>query len=228
MFELIIADLDGTLVSLEGGRYVLTYSEIYRNVLSELTGKDFSRYNEWDLYAPISLPYKESVDMLKSWGINDPNTLWSEIAKRDYAARRQRMGKSIVLYPDVIKFLRHVQKSNGRKVCIVSNTPEPIALMEMNELGLTKYIDERDVFCFQYKEPRSKPEPWAIKEIQKRYGVSPELTLVIGDSDMETNAGRAAGAKTAQLFRRGEHEYHHHGTNPDITCESLIKLLEVI
>jgi len=227
MFDLLVMDLDGTLVSLEGGRYIMKYSEIYRDVLSEITGRDFSGYDEWKLYAPISLPYQESLRVLKRWGVENPDAMWSEIARRDYSARRERLGKSIVLYPDAKDFFEHL-KGNGTSVCIVSNTPEPIAMMEMRMLGLTRYIEKNDIVCFRYKEPGSKPEPWAIKELQQRHGIPPERTLMVGDSDIDVISGRSAGAATAQLFRDGRHEYHHPGLGPDIECENLMELLEAI
>jgi len=101
------------------------------------------------------------------------------------------------------------------------NMPKEPIMRELERLGLTQYfkfiMTSQDV-----EEP--KPSPQAFVKAANHLGVSIRDCAVVGDSIVDIQAGKAAGAKTIAvltgLFTKGELEQQ----NPDLIIESIINL----
>ncbi len=220
-----ILDCDGTIVSLDNGRYLPIYANLMKDILSKRTGTDHSNLDEWDLYPLVSKPFSEACRILRDMGIEDHDDFYQELALRDYTERKKRIGSKIEKYEETEEFLSKVTE-NGNMKAIVSNTPFDIVMMELTGLGLDKFFDKKDIFCFCYNEPNSKPSPWGINEIIRKHGITRECVYMIGDSSTDVESGKAAGVKTCLLNRPGE--YHHKDIDPDFEGEYLMDFEEIL
>jgi phosphoglycolate phosphatase-like HAD superfamily hydrolase len=221
-----IFDMDGTLVTLgNGGDYVRVFSGLYRQLLGEMTGKDYSSYDEWRLWEPMKLPNPESRELLREWGIEDADGFWSELAGRDFVEREKWIGKEIVAYPDALELLERLY-SDGVQRGILTNAPEAISSMVLERLGLDRYFEKEDVISSNYATQESKPSPRGINALIERWRVPRERVCIFGDACTDVNAGLNAGLNagiiTAQLFRDGE--YHHENTSPHFRGKDLLEL----
>jgi len=96
-------------------------------------------------------------------------------------------------YEGVVETLESL-KERGILLAIATNKPYAITLEVLKRLKMLHYFDEvlgADLL------PEKKPSPLPLLEIAKRLGVSPELSLMVGDSENDILAGRRAGMLTA-------------------------------
>lgn len=95
-----------------------------------------------------------------------------------------------VLYPGVVPVLESFS-SLGKKMAVVTNKPEGLAtgILEVMKLdGYFKLVLGGDSL------PNRKPHPEPIEKAIKDLSVSPERTVVVGDSPVDCEAAKGAGA----------------------------------
>jgi len=95
-------------------------------------------------------------------------------------------------FPGVLETLDDL-RDLGVLVAVASNKPQEQTRKIVAELGLSRYFLE--VIGPESVE-HPKPEPDMPRLIMERADVSPGRTLMVGDTDNDMNAGRAAGATT--------------------------------
>lgn len=101
----------------------------------------------------------------------------------------QHLCERTTIYPgarEALDFLRE----NSCRLAVVSNKPEQLAIGVLDALGLTGYFE---LVLGGDSLRRKKPHPEPLKHIMARLGVPSEQTLLIGDSDNDIAAARAAG-----------------------------------
>ncbi|MBC7691116.1 MAG: HAD-IA family hydrolase [Methylotenera sp.] len=94
------------------------------------------------------------------------------------------------LYPGVLEALSYF--SHCPKV-IVTNKTQVLADQVIDGLGLRNYFE--GVFGAEAFITR-KPDPGPIVEVCRRWNVTPSETFMIGDSEFDITAGKAAGVRT--------------------------------
>jgi phosphoglycolate phosphatase-like HAD superfamily hydrolase len=218
----VIFDMDGTIISLgKNYGYVKTFSEIFKEVLNESTGKDFSGFTDRQFYSAIRLPYEKSINILSNWGIDDPESFWNNIKERDLLARKDVIGTDILVYPDASHILDRIKREGSHVRCgILTNTPENITRLQLGKLGILDSFDE--LCCFDYNEPNSKPSPWGIKEMLNKWKVGPEEAWIFGDAEQDVIAGKAAGINCGLLSRNGHAS--EYSKDADVRGRDLIEL----
>jgi len=105
------------------------------------------------------------------------------------------------------------------------NMPKEPIMRELKRLGLTEYfkfiVTSQDV-----EEP--KPSPQAFVKAANQLGVSIHDCAVVGDSTVDIQAGKSAGAKTIAvltgLFSREELEKH----KPDLIIQNINSLPNIL
>ena len=122
----ILLDMDNTLVDIPNTH------DYFDGLIQEVVAQDFS----------LPLPAVEErdklwrtgddfVDILNSWGIDNPDKFWEFFDKRDSVGRMQMIKeKRMNVYPDVIPFLRKMREQ-GIPMAVVSNTPTFIVKPEL-------------------------------------------------------------------------------------------------
>lgn len=105
-------------------------------------------------------------------------------------------------YPEVEETLKSLE---GINKAVISNKLTDLTIKTLDSLGLLKYfqlVAGSDFF------PEQKPSPLPIIKAMEFFKVSKRKTLIIGDSDLDIRAGRAAGIKTiAVTYGYREREY---------------------
>jgi len=93
-------------------------------------------------------------------------------------------------YPQVKETL---SKLGNYKKAVISNKREVFSKKILEGLGLLGFFD---VVLGSDSVPERKPSPVPVFEILKRAEVSKDEAVIIGDSNLDIEAGRAAGIKT--------------------------------
>lgn len=93
------------------------------------------------------------------------------------------------LFPGVLEGLRKL-KEEGYKTACITNKLSRFTLPLLEQLGVSPYLDF--IACGD-QFGRLKPDPLPLLETARRLGAEPERSLMIGDSDNDVKAARAAG-----------------------------------
>lgn len=93
-------------------------------------------------------------------------------------------------YPNVTETL---SKLGNYKKAVISNKREVFSKRVLGGLGLSAFFD---VILGSDSVSERKPSPVPIFEVLKRVDVSRDEAVIIGDSNFDVEAGRAAGIKT--------------------------------
>lgn len=93
-------------------------------------------------------------------------------------------------YPQVKETLSKIE---AYKKAVISNKREVLSKKVLKGLGLLKFFD---IVLGSDSVSERKPSPVPIFELLKRFGVSKDEAVIIGDSNYDIEAGKAAGIKT--------------------------------
>jgi phosphoglycolate phosphatase len=122
--------------------------------------------------------------------------------------------QSSVPFPGVEQGLRDM-RAQGLKLACVTNKSEAFTLPLLEAAGLLSLLD-----CVVSGDtlPARKPDPLPLLHIAQRFGISPARLLVIGDSDNDTAAARAAGCPVVCVpyGYRGGREVH------ELDCDAIV------
>ncbi len=105
------------------------------------------------------------------------------------------------LYPGVRDALEHFA---ARRQAVLTNKPNPFSRMILEALGVAGYFV--DIVGGNSHFPK-KPDPEAMRDLMARVAVSPDETLLVGDSPIDVETGRRARVFTvgvAQGFAEDE------------------------
>ena len=121
--------------------------------------------------------------------------------ERDFSAKEEAVKRFLEYYS--IHLLDYTKpypqaketlsKLGAYKKAVISNKREVLSKKVLEGLGLLKFFD---VVLGSDSVPERKPSPVPIFELLKRFGVSKDEAVIIGDSNYDIEAGKAAGIKT--------------------------------
>lgn len=123
----------------------------------------------------------------------------------------------LVKYIDAIETIpgaREVLSSLKGRKALITNTTSRCTDRILGEHGLLGYFD---AIVTGDEVERAKPDPAIIRLAMERIGASPESTVVIGDSEQDVAAGRAAGCVTVGI-----------GIEADYTAQTLRDLPGIV
>ena len=116
----------------------------------------------------------------------------------------------IKLYPYVKKTL---DKLNSYKKSIITNTPKKCTLQIIKNFELEKYFD----FVLTSSDVSfAKPNPEIVIKSCKKFNVKPEDAVLIGDTDSDIKAGKAAGCKVIGVKIKADYFINDISELPDI------------
>lgn len=127
------------------------------------------------------------------------------------------------VYDGVLETLEQLQ-AQGVCTAVASNKPHPVALQVVAQLGLAPFLD---FVRGETPDVRRKPAPDALLRVMADAGVGAEDTLMVGDTEMDIAAARAAGVRVAAVT------YGQHGTarlsaaTPDYLLSKMPELLAI-
>ncbi len=96
-------------------------------------------------------------------------------------------------YPGVVETL---QRLDGYRKAVISNKREALSRRLLEELGMASYFDH---ILGSDSTPRKKPSPQPVIEVLRREALTPAEAVMVGDSNLDIEAGRAAGVTTVAV-----------------------------
>jgi phosphoglycolate phosphatase len=94
------------------------------------------------------------------------------------------------IYPGVEDTLKSL---NGSRKAVISNKREDFSERVLELLGIRKYFD---LVVGSDTTPERKPSPVPIQYVLSRFKTRPEEAIIVGDSNYDIEAGKAAGVRT--------------------------------
>lgn len=187
----ILFDLDGVLID-----SVNVWFYIYNDTLKHFGIKKISKKKfVSDFGAPIEEDIKEyfkgkTVDEVKK-------TFWMYFKKR-----RKLINKDIKLMPNSVDTLK-ILKNYNMKLGLITNSSKLIAMPILNHFRLKSFFK---VIVAMEDVKRRKPEPDMILKACRKLKVSPQETILIGDTQNDMVAGKRAGCITIGYKTKGNHK----------------------
>jgi phosphoglycolate phosphatase len=97
------------------------------------------------------------------------------------------------LYPGVREAL---DRLSWAEMSVITNKPERFSRRILEALGIAAHFR---IILGGDSTPLRKPDPGPLRLIMERCGIPPSLTVMVGDSLVDIQAGKAAGALTCGI-----------------------------
>jgi len=172
----ILFDMDGVLVDSLDSWWKALNSALKRFKHQELTRDEFiETYWGHDLKAN-----------LKRLNLNPQVAPFCNLTYGDHL-------DYIKIYPDTRRTLKQLA---SYKKAVITNTPTDCALQILKKLDIAQYFE---AIITSDDVRKAKPDPEIVFTACKRLGVTPKTALLVGDTESDVKAGRAAGCTVVGL-----------------------------
>jgi len=212
--SLILFDLDGTLVdSVPDLAYCIDgmMTQIGRPPWGE------ARVREWVGNGVERLVKRALIGQLNG----EPNAdEYTQALPLFMALYTEHNGKRSQLYPGVMRGLENLKQAGFNLAC-VTNKADQFTQPLLKALGIYDYfslITSGDTL------PKKKPDPMPLTHTAMHFQLSPEQSLMIGDSSNDVKAARAAGFGIVCVPYGYNHGEDINLSNPDAVIDSIAKL----
>ena len=207
--RVILLDVDGTVLDtsefvFQAVEYALQnggYAPIPRSKISEGMGMSFKTF-----YASLL-----NDTELDSTGL--------QAAHRAFQLDNLNLSAS---FPHSIETLSELKK-RGYKLAAVTNRFRVTLMPTLDSADLTKFFDE---IVAADDSPELKPSGVHPEVALTAFGVSPSEAVMVGDTDIDIQAGRAAGIKTVRALY-GHHFNSETETKADFYIKDVKELLDL-
>jgi phosphoglycolate phosphatase len=136
----------------------------------------------------------------------------------------ENTSKRSVLYPGVREGLDHF-KSQGYLLGCVTNKAAQFTLPLLRDLGI---YDDFGIVVSGDTLPVKKPDPLPLLHAAAHFGVTAEQSLMIGDSQSDVKAARAAGFQIVCMSYGYNHGEDIRTYNPDLVVDSMAELKDIL
>jgi len=216
--EMVLIDVDGTLVdSVPDLAYCI--DEMMKQLDMPTRGE--ARVRHWVGNGVERLVKRGLVNQLDG----EPNeTLYAkaiEIFRELYAVNTSVRSCLYDGVPEAMEFL----KSTGVKIGCVTNKASEFTLPLLKDLGISDYFET--ILCGDMVE-RKKPDPLPLIMSAEKLGVSPQASLMIGDSMSDVNAARAADFAIICMSYGYNHGEDIRDYDPDAVIDTMTEIKDLI
>ncbi len=130
----------------------------------------------------------------------------------------------LIDYSSVYPYVKEtLDKLDGYKRAVISNKREYLSTELLGKLDLLKYFN---LVIGSDTTPEKKPSAIPVIHAVTKLGVSPQESIIVGDSSYDIEAGKKAGLKTvAVTYGYRERQYL---MDADYMIDSMEKLLELL
>ncbi len=177
--KLVIFDLDGTLVnSIKDITNSLNYA-------TELYGLPPKTSEE------VSALVGEGITKVIERVLGDERLQYrDDVVKRFLEFYSEHIVDNTFPYPGVRETL---ERLNGFKKAVISNKREALSIKVLEALDLLRFFD---LVIGSDSTNEKKPSPVPVLHVISTMGLTPEDSIMVGDSDLDISAGKSAGIKT--------------------------------
>ena len=221
--RLIMFDLDGTLIDTAPDLTVavdqtlmhLGRSPVGEHCVRGWLGKGFESL----LRRALSEGVQENPDQEDVSDLPVDESLYQQAAELFPDIYMQNLHCRSEAYPGVFDCLRTLQERNVPMVC-VTNKNARFSEKLLHSIGMTDYFS---VIVSGDSLPKKKPDPDPLLWVTQKTGVMPSEALMVGDSDNDVKAARAAGSPVVGVSY-GYCRVGIHALQPDAIVDSLADL----
>lgn len=181
-YQAVVFDLDGTLANT-----IPTVARLYSQVLHEYTGR------RWTL-AELLQYFGPPEDIIFERITNDKTLSATMLA--EYYRLSEKHGAEFEAFAGIADVLTKLQ-SLGVRLGVFTSGVTTAALIRLRHAGL---LDFFEAVIGGDQVINYKPHPEGLQQLLHQFEVEPQAALFIGDSPLDVQAGRAAGATTAGVL----------------------------
>ncbi|MEJ2456167.1 MAG: phosphoglycolate phosphatase [Candidatus Thiodiazotropha sp.] len=129
-----------------------------------------------------------------------------------------------LLYPGIREGLDYLKQQGYRLGC-VTNKASQFTLPLLRDLGIH---DEFEIIVAGDSLPKKKPDPLPLLHAAEQLGVKPEQAMMIGDSQSDVKAARAAGFQIVCMSYGYNHGEDIRSYHPDAVIDSLTEIRSIL
>ena len=212
--EMILIDVDGTLVdSVPDLAYCV--DEMMRRLGREPHGEH--RVRDWVGNGVERLVRRALIGQLEGEPSDEEFERAYPMFLELYA---ENTSKRSVLYPGVRQGLEAL-KNAGYPLGCVTNKAAQFTLPLLKDLGI---FDNFGIVVAGDSLPVKKPDPQPLLHAARHFGVAPEKALMLGDSQSDVKAARAAGFQIVCMSYGYNHGEDIRSYGPDAVIDSFVEL----
>lgn len=126
-------------------------------------------------------------------------------------------------YPGVREGLQQLRKQNIKLGCVTNKRGQFVGPI-LEKLGI---MDHMSIVIAGDTLPKKKPDPLPLLHAASVFDKKPEQSLMVGDSESDVKAARAAGFQVVCVSYGYNHGHDIRNTNPDAVIDSLTELPEL-
>ncbi|MBI1824494.1 MAG: HAD-IA family hydrolase [Nitrospirae bacterium] len=206
-FDLLIFDLDGTLLDTKGDLALAV-----NLCLKEL---GFPEREVETIYSYIGDGVRKLLG--KAIGIESGPEFENaiQVFRRHYL---NHLVDSTTFYPGVEEVLKYYEQKHR---AVVTNKPADYTSRIMDGLKIRDYFT---LIVGSLPETRLKPDPQMLLEVIEDLEVAPERTLMIGDGVNDIQAARSAGASSCAVGYGLTQPDRLKAAQPDYYCDDILQI----
>jgi HAD superfamily hydrolase (TIGR01509 family) len=140
------------------------------------------------------------------------------------ALRERLQAGEVRLYDGVLETLTRLRAAD-KKVCLATNTPKRFVEIKLSSLGLRRFFE--CVFTPQ-DEWGAKPTPKSLHYAMRKFGLSPQEALMVGDHAQDVQYGKNAGVRTAAVLSGYGSPKELRAANPDFLLASVSEVVRIV
>jgi pyrophosphatase PpaX len=213
-YAAVLFDLDGTLID-SATDLVNSVQYALRRVAPEREVPDAE-----DILIQVGKPLEVILRELQYPHDPEQTTRFVDTYRQHYA---EHFNEHTRLYPGVVETLTAL-RSAGARLALVTTKHQVQADFTAKECGLAPYFD----YVHGYLEGRQhKPHPEPVLTALGRLGAKPSDALMVGDSELDIEAGRAAGAATCGVTYGFRPAWFLKSLRPDYLIASISDLVPI-
>ncbi len=129
------------------------------------------------------------------------------------------------LYPGVEEGMQFMQQASNLKIGCVTNKAEAFTIPILKNMGIHDVFEI--IVCGDTLE-KKKPDPLPLLYAAEQLGVSPEQSLMLGDSKSDVKAARAAGFSIICMSYGYNHGIDISNYDPDAVIDSMAELTHLL
>jgi len=182
--RLIIFDLDGTLID--------SSVDITNALNHSLVPYGFQPLTVADTITMVGEGLTRLIDRIVGEG---DAALKADVLQRFLGYYEDHILDNTREYPGVKETLERLDAANYRKA-VISNKRESLSRMVLSGLGLLPFFE---MIVGSDTTPERKPSPVPVLRVLADLRVRPQDALIVGDSNYDVDAGKAAGIATVAV-----------------------------
>ena len=210
-FAAAIIDLDGTMVD--------TLGDFHAALNAALADLGAERIGRAFIEQTIGKGSEHLVRQTLS-AVSAPEGCYDEALARYQHHYKRINGEHAAVYHGVLEGLARLQ-SCGLKLACLTNKPLAFARALLEQKGLAPFFS----LCFGGDSfDRKKPDPLPVLRTCEALGEAPSRVLVIGDSENDARAARAAGCQVMLV----PYGYNHGRPVTEVDCDGVVDRLDTV